>query len=140
MKLFRNLLVVVLIIIILILLFFNYFNLPQTCSETNFINSSITVQGGERRFVGMNTDTDSLRFGKVSSEAVVKRIVKVEYDSVADVSINMFGDFSSWMTIKPRHFQILPNEQKEVSFEVTVPPNTPDSELIGVAEFCFKDK
>ncbi len=144
MKHSKDFLAVILIIVITILIgliifsFFDLSKLSRACSEIDVINTSITIQGGERVFVGMNTDTDSLKFGKASPGEAVRRIVKVEYDWAGEVLVEMDSGFSPWTTIEPASFRLLAHEQKEVVFEVKIPPNMPDSELSGTVRFCFR--
>lgn len=138
----RGLLGLVLILIIIVMAIFTFRNWPEPCSELNLINTSIAVQGGNYKMVGMNTDVSSLNFGKVSPEAAVRRQVQLEYDSAGEVSVEMlsgFSDFSRWMTINPSRFDVFPGEKKEVVFEVQVPRGTPDSELTGIVRICFKE-
>lgn len=138
----RGLLVLLLVLIIIVMAALTFFNWPEQeqCSELGLINTSITVQSGDYRMIGLNTDTDSLRFGKVSPAAVVRRQIQVGYDSKGEVSVEMLSNFSQWTIINPRNFDVSPGERKEVLFEVVVPPGAPDSELTGIVRICFKEK
>lgn len=135
---YQGLLVLVLILVIIVMAVFTFRNWPVKCSEVDLINTSLTIKSGDRKFVGMNADIDSLRFGKVSPEAIVRRTVKVEYDQAGEVLVSMESDFSSWTVIKPFQFEVAPQERKEVSFEVHPPKGARNAEMTGVVKFCFK--
>lgn len=141
----RGLLGLVLILIIIAMAILTFRNWPEQepCSELDLINTSITVESGGHIMVGLNTDTDSLRFGKVSPEAAVRRQIQVEYDSAGEVSVEMLSsspNFPRWTAINPGRFDVFPGEKKEVAFEVQVPSGTADSELTGMVRICFKEK
>ncbi|MFH1276551.1 MAG: hypothetical protein ABIH82_05565 [Candidatus Woesearchaeota archaeon] len=132
----------ILFLILLITLVFyvsSYFNNSNnSCDELNSIEMSISIVSDNLNFIGINTDNDSLKFGKVSPLATVERKVVVENSEEVDVRVFLSGELSSWVTVDPFKFKIKPNEVKEVSFKVEVPADAGAGNYSGEALFCFK--
>ena len=64
------------------------------CLNQRIIPASIEVQAGELKYVGFNTDTTSLNFGKVSPGAIVRRSIKIDFSQATNVTIASFGESS----------------------------------------------
>ena len=129
------------VIFFFLILIFNFSLLRDSsnCSFVQSVNASIAVQEGYRRIIGLNADTDSLRFGIASPQAVVRRTLYVNNANDAKVNVFMEGDFSDWVTIKPSEFDLKANKVQEVNFAVKVPDYPNDSDYTGKAVFCFKE-
>ncbi len=111
-----------------------------SCSHVNSIDASIEVETGNRNAVGLNTDTDSLNFGKASPGATSnKRFVNVKYTADAEVSVFMQGDISTWVMIEPDKFHLVVGGKKEVSFMIRVPSTAEPGNYTGKAVFCFEE-
>ena len=110
------------------------------CSTIDTIDSIITVKENELPIVGLNTDTDSLKFGVVSPAASVKRTIKVAYTKTAAVNIQMEGDLQSWVSINPAEFDIEPGRIKTVEFIAAIPVDALNGNYTGKVIFCYKDK
>lgn len=122
---------------VLILNFFFLYSGPQ-CSSIQSVNSSISVREGNRRIVGLNADTDSLKFGTVSPQTVARRSVYVTNNKDAKVTVFMEGNFASWVNITPNVFKIKANTNQEVAFAVRVPDYPENGDYAGNVIFCFK--
>ena len=130
-----------LILFIVLLLFFNFYTFysgPQ-CTFVKSIDSSVRVMEGPRRIIGLNADTDSLKFGVASPQAVIRRSVYVTNEDDAKVTIFMEGDFASWVNITPQEFDLKAGEDQEVKFAVRIPDYPQDGNYSGKAIFCFKE-
>ncbi len=132
----KTVLVLGIFILILITLNLTVQNYFPSCTKTDLVNTSIQVDAKERRIIGLNADTDSLKFGTVSPGAIVRRAMKVGYDREAEVKVTPEGDFASWFQISPAEFS-LNNKTKEVVFEVFVPENAAIGDYSGQISFCF---
>jgi len=141
-KCFKLLLFAVLFLFLLVvfLFFLNHKNI--SCTKIDSLPTSIIVEKGAKNVVGLNADTDSLNFGKVSPGSIVKRSVKVSYnkDAVVFVSINStFDNFNDWIKIDSTKFYLVANEDQEVFFSITVPLYAEDKDYFGEVLFCFKE-
>ncbi len=134
----KTVLVLGIFILVLIILNLALQTYSSSCTKTDLINTSIQIDVRERRVIGLNADTDSLKFGIVSPGAIAKRTMKVGYDQEAEVKVAPEGDFVSWFQITPSEF-LINNETKEVIFEVLVPENTAIGNYTGKIKFCFKE-
>lgn len=125
------------IVVILILNFFFLYTGPQ-CSSIQSVNTSISVREGERRIIGLNADTDSLKFGTVSPQTVARRSVYITNDRDATVTVFMEGDFALWVNITPQEFTLKSGQNQEVQFAVRVPDYPENGDYTGQVIFCFK--
>ncbi len=123
---------------IIVMVIFTYFNWPK-CTVVKMINASITVAEGQRKHVGFNTDTDALKFGKISAGAWVRRSAYIMYPHEADVTILAVGDLAKWMEITPDTFHVLPEEKIGVEFDARAPKTANVGNYTGKVIFCFKE-
>ncbi len=133
----KLLLVGVALVVILSTLFIFYSLWPR-CSTFKSLETSLTVESAKRSIIGLNADTDSLAFGKVSPSAGVRRSVVVNYTEDATVHIFMDSPFASWVSITPHDFNLSAGQSQEVNFNVNVPAYTPDASYTGTVVFCFR--
>ena len=124
-------------LVVIVNVFFIYDG--PNCTSTQSIDTSISVLEGPRRIVGLNADTDSLKFGTTSPQTVARRSVYVSNEKNARVTVTTEGDFSTWMNITPQEFDLIANEDKEVKFTVRVPDYTENGNYSGKVSFCFKE-
>ena len=129
----------ILIFAILILFAINAFifvsNKP--CIDTDYVNATIEIVLGERRFVGFNTESDSLKFGMVSPGASVKREIKIGYSKGSTVEISAEGSLSPWLVITPNKLDLTANQQKSAFFEAYVPNSAQPGKYSAKVKFCF---
>ncbi len=119
---------------------FIYFEWKQLqCSTIDAVNASISVQTGSLRYVGLNADTDSLKFGKVSPGSVARRSIKVQYTQDALVKVLVNGTFASWFSVNPAEFYLPATQMREVTFDVTTPLTAIDGNYTAKVYFCFKN-
>ena len=121
------------------------------CTTINYVNTSIEIESGNLTHIGLNTNRDSLNFGKVSPGAVVERSINVEYSKPAQVKVTAEGDFSSWINIIPAEFFLSsPKTNQEMNSEITLETKliyftviVPEQALIkkysGKIKFCFQE-
>ena len=109
------------------------------CTKIDSVNASITIKKSIQPIVGLNTDTDSLKFGTVSPKAVVERTMTVQYSNQAEALVMMEGDFAAWTEIDPSQFSLQPAEKKKVLFKVSVPEEVMEGNFTGKAVFCFRE-
>ncbi len=127
--------------LILFLLFVASCTSPRgiECTKIDDIDTSITIKKSTQPIIGLNTDTDSLKFGTVSPKAIVQRKMTVQYSNQADILVKMEGDFAAWTEINPSQFSLQPAEKKEVIFLVAVPEEVREGNFTGKAVFCFRE-
>lgn len=134
-----------LIIFIIIMSAVIYYELSSGCDAVDFVNMSLGVKSGSGSYIGLNGDTDSLKFGKVSPGSEARKFIKVKYAQDADVEIaaesNAEGsNFASWVTITPNLFELKAGEEKEVTFQASVPEDALDGNYEGEVVLCYKEK
>ena len=108
-----------------------------SCDNRKVIDASVSVVNTERRMIGFNTDTDGLKFGVVSSGALIEREVTVHYDHNAEVNVLAEGSLASLMSAKPSSFYLPANTSQKVTFTITVPENALPGNYTGKVTFCF---
>ena len=111
-----------------------------SCSSVQTIDASIKVKIiPGRGMLGLNADTDSLKFGVVSPGMIATRKVTVQHPRKAMASIAMKGQLSSWTAVSPSVVELEAGETKEVLFEVAVPAEALVGNYTGEAVFCIKE-
>ena len=136
----KNFLFYFLLLFIVVMGSFIYFEWKQMqCSTMDSVNASISVQTGSLRYVGLNADTDSFKFGKVSPGSIVRRSIKVEYDREVMVTVLVNGTFASWVSVNPAEFYLPEDQRREVNFDVTIPETAVDGNYTATVYFCFRN-
>jgi len=125
-------------LIFIIIITYLTINSRSPCTVVNSVDTSIDIAAADK-IVGFNTETDSLKFGKVSPGSAVRRSIEVNYKNSAEVKIFMEGNFTSWVTATPNDFLVNANELKKVSFEANVPGDAEPGSYQGKVYFCFSD-
>ncbi|MEW5896875.1 MAG: hypothetical protein AB1668_04240 [Nanoarchaeota archaeon] len=117
-----------------------YYEISSACDTVDFLDMSLEVKSGSMNYIGLNGDTDSLTFGKVSLGADAGKFIKVKYAKDADVEIATEGSLAPWVTATPNVFELKAGEEKEVSFWASVPEDAAAGNYGGKAILCYKDK
>ncbi len=118
--------------------FYFFYNPP--CTSVKIIDAFLKVKIiPGRGMIGLNADTDALRFGVVSPGISSSRPVKVQHPTAAEVIVTMKGDLAHWTSISPAQFNLTVGETKEVYFEVAPPFYAAPGEYTGQAVFCIKE-
>jgi len=126
------------IVVFIIFMIYLAINSRSPCSVVNSVDTSIQILDAGK-VIGFNTETDSLKFGKVSPGSTVKRSIEVNYKNSAVVKIFMEGSFTSWVTAIPNDFPVEANELKKISFEANIPEDAEPGNYDGKIYFCFSD-
>jgi len=113
-------------------------SIKNSCENIETVNMSISVVGGERKSIGFNTDRDSLKFGKISPGAEVRRVVYINYTQTSEVKVYLEGGFVYWVNVSPQLFSVQPFQKQDIVFTVTIPESAKVGEYTGKAHFCFK--
>ena len=108
------------------------------CDEVRLVDMSIVIETKALSSIGVNTETDSLKFGKVSPLALVQRSLIVNDTRDAEVRVYLQGNLSKWTVVEPAEFTFKANEGRQVEFTVDVPESTLAGNYSGKALFCFK--
>ncbi len=129
-------------VIVAIVLLANFFSLLRySCSSLIKKEATLTVKIiPGMGMLGLNADTDALKFGVVSPGIVAMRKVNVQHSRDASVRARMEGELGRWTSISPAEFNLSADETKEVAFEVSVPPYALSGNYSGTAVFCIKER
>lgn len=131
---------VVMVVIIIVLLIMAFIVSNQPCSSVRIIDASLKVRTVPNRLMlGLNADTDALKFGAISPGMAATRKVTVQHPEPAAVAVLMKGELAPWTTISPSQFEVQRGEVQEVLFDVQVPPWTAVGNYTGKAVFCIKE-
>ena len=136
----KNKIVIVAVIIIIVMSIVAIYNWVDQCDSVYTIPAELTIKNiAGVKLLGLNTDTDALKFGTVSSGIWPKRKINFQHAKKAEVEVRMNGDLAPWTEIEPLNFTIIPNVTQEVSFTVGVPAIAKDGNYTGQAVFCIKN-
>ncbi|HLD00580.1 MAG TPA: hypothetical protein VJC39_02445 [Candidatus Nanoarchaeia archaeon] len=108
------------------------------CSKVEVLESSIQIVYGEKKFIGLNADTDNLNFGVSSPGSTIKRVVKIQNSLESRVYVTSKGQLTSWLEVNPYQFELEANLPQEVEFILNLPENSPEGEFAGKIYFCFE--
>ena len=77
----------------------------------------VSAEVVETYILGMNTDTDALKFGSVGKLNKVTRSFNVvnSFDFKINVGINLFGDIKDFMSISEDNLGLSTNETRKIS-------------------------
>ncbi len=111
------------------------------CTKLESINTSVEVKTiPERALIGLNADTDSLKFGAVSPGTTGRRSIKAQSDFAVLAAVSIEGGISPWIDLSPSEFELDAKEIREVYFELKVPLDALDGSYSGIVNFCFREK
>lgn len=126
-------------VIVSLLISITLFQSPG-CIPVKRLDASIKVKVlTNLGMIGLNADTDSLKFGVVSPGISAQRYVLFQHSKPAKVVVTMNGDLEAWTGITPAEFTITPEETKEVHFDVNVPVTAAPGNYTGTAVFCLRE-
>lgn len=135
----QKLLFVVVAFIVVLSTFYTIYSLWPRCSTFKTLDTSVTIELGKRPIIGINANTDSLAFGKVSPDSGVLRSVKINYTDDATVRVAVDGPFASWVNITPATFSLPAGQSQEVAFDLYVPAGAAEGSYNGTVIFCFQE-
>lgn len=137
----KKILIIAGVIVVVVLLANLFFLSGSSCTTLEKIDATLTVKIiPERNMLGLNTDTDALKFGVVSPGIAAMRKVNVQHSRDASVRARMDGELGRWTSISLSEFELSAGETKEVAFEVNVPTYALPGNYSGTAVFCIKEK
>jgi len=87
--------------------------------------------------VGINGDTDSLKFGKVPFGGGGERALYLNITQEAVVNITITGDMAKFMSVNKNEFIIQPNKRDEVVFYLDVPEGAVTGNYTGLIRVLF---
>ena len=103
--------------------------------------TSVQVKPSEgRNYIGLDINKQNLTFGTLLPGAMSKKTVSVEYTKDATTYVWAEGNFSSWVIISPKKFEIVSGQKKEVTFTLLVPITAKEGEYNGKIVFCYQDQ
>ncbi len=102
--------------------------------SVNYVNTSIQVVSVG---AGMNGDTDSLKFGKISPGGGGERYLILNSSKDALVEITIFGEMSSFLTVNKNDFLMNANTKDQVTFYLEIPEGTPPKNYTGTIQVVF---
>ncbi len=113
----------------------------ESCDTVETVLTSVQIVPSEgRNYMGFDLNKQNLTFGVLSPGTTAKRTVSTEYTKNATTYVWIEGNFSSWVIISPKKFEIEPNQQKEVTFTLFAPVTAKPGEYDGKVIFCYQDK
>ena len=114
-------------------------NWPESCDERQSINASVTVKSGSSRaLIGLNADTDMLRFGTVSPGTEVKKSFLAGSNFPALVTVSTTSRLQPWLTIEPSLVTLNQREQQEIFLSLRIPQEAAEGDYSGKIFLCFK--
>lgn len=129
-------------LIVAIVILLNLFFLSRSsCTTVEKIEATLTVKIiPERNMLGLNADTDTLKFGVISPGIAAMRKLNVQHSQAAAVQVMMDGELGPWTSISPADFNLSAGETKEVALEVSVPLYALQGNYTGTAVVCIKEE
>lgn len=133
-------LALIFLLFFLIFLGINYWHSHFSCDSVEYLDSSVNVTVSSLPMLGFTTETDSLKFGKISPQGGVRREVFVTHSTPAKLRIEMESEFASWIDIDPAETDLIAGESKSVAFVLNVPAAALPGDYSGRVKFCFLEK
>lgn len=143
MQLTNNKLAIGLLLGIAFLAYITVNNWPISCDEVIPINASVTVvRGGERRLVGLNADTDMLRFGSLAPGTEVQRSFFAQISPISQPAralVTVTGNIQPWLRVEPTEAKLLPGTEKQKEFFtfLQVPRDAAEGDYSGKVLVCL---
>ena len=136
----KNILITAGIIVAVVLLLNLFFLSTSSCTTLQKIDATLIVKIiPERNMLGLNADTDALKFGVISPGIAAMRKLNVQHSNAASVKVKMDGELGPWTSISPSEFNLSAGETKEVALEVSVPLYALQGNYTGTAVVCIKE-
>ena len=136
----NNRLALLLLLGIIFLSVVTWRNAQSSCDTVVFINASASVERGtSRRLVGLNADTDMLRFGVLSPGTEARRSFVVQTKNSAQVRVWNEGSLKSWLFLEPAEFSLNASEPAEVTALLRIPLGASGGEYSGKVMVCLQE-
>jgi len=92
--------------------------------------------------VGLNTDSDAIKFGIVPPAGIGTRtfILKNDYEIPLKTYIEISGDIKPFIRLEDNYFWLNPGEQKEIKIYADVPKDAEFGEYKGKMRVLLKRK
>jgi hypothetical protein len=102
--------------------------------SVNYINTSVQIIPYG---IGINADTDSLKFGKTFPGGGGSRHLILNSTKEALVKVTITGDMARFLTVDKNNFIIKPNVSDQVLFILEIPDDTPQGNYTGLIQVLF---
>ncbi|MEK6939399.1 MAG: hypothetical protein AABX31_01605 [Nanoarchaeota archaeon] len=113
----------------------------ESCDTVKTVLTSVNIKPSEgRNYMGFDLNKHNLTFGTLSPGGTARRTASSEYTKDAITHVWAEGDFSSWIIISPKTFEIKPGQKQEVVFTLLIPATAKEGEYGGRIVFCYQDK
>ena len=93
----------------------------------------------QKEVMGLNTDTDALRFGSLRSGGGSNRFVEISSEKPSWVTVQLKGDLAQWVWVSNESFFLDKGEVDKVRFKLDVPGSAESGNYTGTAVFIFKE-
>lgn len=132
-----NILIIILILSIGILLGAVSFTVYRTSLHKSYINkiveytnitASVIVTSGS---VGLDGDTDSLKFGKISQGGGGTRFITVNTTQNVIVDIYFSGDIANFLSVEKNNYTLEAGSFGKIPININIPLNVPIGEYSG---------
>ncbi len=87
--------------------------------------------------IGLNGDTDALKFGKIPIGGKGKRIITLTSNEKLFVNIKVYGDKKEYISVDKNNFFIYPNQSVNLTFIVNIPLSEPLGDHNGTVKIFF---
>lgn len=137
----KNILITAGVIVTVMLLIDLFFLSFYSCTKIEKVEATLTVKIiPGKSMLGLNADTDALKFGVISPGIAAMRRLNVQHSEAASVQVRMQGELASWTSISPAYFNLSAGETKEVALEVGVPRYALPGNYTGIAVICIQEQ
>jgi len=100
----------------------------------HYVNTSVQITSFG---IGMNGDTDSLKFGKISLGGGGERGLNINSTKKALVKVTISGDMAQFMSVDKNDFIIEPNTADKITFHIDIPENAETGNYTGLIQVLF---
>lgn len=137
----KNILITAGVIVVIVVLINFFFLFHSSCTTLKKIDATLKVKIiPERNMLGLNADTDALKFGVISPGIAAMRKINVQHSKAVLVQVRMDGELGLWTSISPAEFNLSAGETKEVALEVNVPLYALQGNYTGTAVICIQEQ
>jgi len=102
--------------------------------SVHYVNTSVQIVSSG---IGMNGDTDSLKFGKVTSGSGGERALHLNSTQKAVVNVTITGDMARFLSVDKNEFIIESNTNDKILFRLEIPENAEIGNYTGVIQVVF---
>ncbi len=94
---------------------------------------------GQRDIMGLNTDTEALRFGTLRPGVGSSRFVEVSSKKSSWVTVQLKGSLAPWVWISNESFLLNKGNMDKIQFKLDVPNSAENGNYTGTAVFIFRE-